>query len=173
MLCQNINPLGEDMKMLGGVLIVLLFCVALGSMLFAQQAQTITIRIIDVSKGRSLQKQQVMIYPLYTGNDKTSIDTSESIQLETGTRGDAQFHVTEPMPNRLMVKVILSHGHWWCGSIEFADVQEVIQKGIVGLPPGPKPKKTDVTVNPVPGEIIFLARPMTFFERLIHPLVKG
>lgn len=49
---------------------------------------------------------------------------------------------------------------------------DLIQKGVVGPDPGPKQEKSSAAVKSVPGEVIILTRPMSFFERLLYPLVK-
>jgi hypothetical protein len=47
--------------------------------------------------------------------------------------------------------------------------QDLIQKGILE---GEKLTTPAVPVKAEPGEILFVARPFTFFERLFYPLLK-
>ncbi|HTY64134.1 MAG TPA: hypothetical protein VMG30_17930 [Acidobacteriota bacterium] len=135
-------------------------------------AQAITVRVVDVTNGHLLTNYQASISPLYTEQNESSTKPSQELGIQSDKNGIIQISLPEPIPQRLFIKLNLKAGHWQCGSVKFADTQEAIQKGIVGLSPGPKPSKTHVVVKAMPGEIVFLARPMTFFERLLYPLVK-
>jgi hypothetical protein len=47
--------------------------------------------------------------------------------------------------------------------------KELVQKGIVV---GRELSSPTTSVNAEPGEILFVARPLTFFQRLFYPLLK-
>lgn len=157
-------------KVFQNVLITYLFMLCVTPLSFAQ---TITIRAVDVTSGHSLKQYRATIWLLYTKQDASSTKQVPELEIQSDSSGIIRFSLPEQVPQRLFIRLILKEGHWRCGSVEFADSQELIQKGIVGLSPSPKSNKTDVVVKAMPVEIVFLARPMTFFERLLYPLVKS
>jgi hypothetical protein len=53
-----------------------------------------------------------------------------------------------------------------------AVTQDVIAKGIVQPMPEADARKSAVPVERIPGRIVFVAHPMSFWERLLYPLVK-
>jgi hypothetical protein len=117
--------------------------------------------------GHPLQNQPISISLLYDKSEKTPAKY-EALNLKTDEKGESQFSLPEPAPSQLAAQVHLTSEHWHCGCSVLATTQDLIQKGIVG----PRSSKS---VNPViaqPKEILFLARPFTFFERLLYPFVK-
>jgi hypothetical protein len=135
-------------------------------------AQVITIRVINITNGRPLQNQKVSISLLYNGGERPPTKYEGIVNLETNVKGEAQFELPDPPPRQLSISVRISE-KWRCGCRQDANTQDVIQKGIVALSPSYEYKKGDVVVKAIPGEIIFPARPYNFFERLLHPLIKG
>jgi hypothetical protein len=53
-----------------------------------------------------------------------------------------------------------------------AHTEDVISKGIVDATPPNKAKASTTPANAEPGQIVFIVRPYTFFEKLLYPLVK-
>jgi hypothetical protein len=151
-----------------------LFCLLpiwLGSLCFAQ---LVTIRVIDARNGYPLQKRQASLRLLYGKNEKTPAKYEPTLLLETDDNGEAQFKLPEPAPEHLEAWVgITSEEHWWCGCLLSVLTQDVVQKGIGGSWPGPGSQKSPVSEKAVPGEILFLARPWTLFEKLLAPLLRG
>lgn len=134
-------------------------------------AQIITVRVIDVANGRPLQRQKVSVSLLYDKGEQTPPKYDATLNLETNVNGEVQFTIPEPAPMHLSAQVYLTSEHWRCGCTVFGTTQDVIQKGLASPQPGSASKKADVTTKA--SEILFLARPLTFFERLLYPLVKG
>ena len=135
-------------------------------------AQVVTIRVINTADGRPLQRQQVTVSLLYDKGEKTPPKYDANLSLESDANGEAHFTLPEPAPSRLSARVRLTSVHWRCGCEVLATMADVIQKGIVGpQPAGSKKSVTPVMVSP--GEIIFLASPLSFFERALYPFVKG
>jgi hypothetical protein len=134
--------------------------------------QEIRVRIINGKNGHPLPKQQVSVVLLYEGSETKPAKYDAVQHLDTDANGVAQFFLPEPGPAHLSIGVRLTSEHWHCGCDVAALVvtKELIQKGIVkgrGLSSPGKP------VTAALGEIVFVARPFTFFETLLYPLVKG
>ena len=133
-------------------------------------AQAVTIRVI-ATDGRPLQKQQVSVTLFYDKGEKHPAKYDAIVSLETNFNGEAQFTLPEPAPAHLAAQVRIDWGRWNCGCSVLAATQDLIQKGIVES--SAVPKKAAAPVKAVPGEILFVVRPLSFFERLLYPFVKG
>jgi len=136
-------------------------------------AQQITIRVIDARNGHPLQKREVLLRLHYGKDEEKPAKYEPILRLSTDADGKAQFGLPEPAPEHLEAEVRISmNEHWWCWCVESVATGEVSQKGIVGSRPGPWGKKSSASVTPVPGEVLFLARPFNLLERMWSPLAK-
>jgi hypothetical protein len=134
--------------------------------------QAIRVRVINGKNGHPLPKQQVSVSLLYEGNETKPAKYDAIQHFDTDANGVAQFSLPEPAPAHLSVGVRLTSEHWHCGCAAPALVvtKELIQKGIVEGWELSSPSKP---VTAAPAEIVFVARPFTFFELLLYPLLKG
>lgn len=135
-------------------------------------AQPVTVRVIDVHNGRPLEKQHVSLSLLYEKGQRTPAAYEPNLTGETDENGKVQFQIDDPVPSRFSVMVRLTSEYLRCGCWVMGATQDLIQKGIVGPGPGPKSEKSDAALKAAPGEVLVLARQMSFFERLLYPLVK-
>lgn len=135
-------------------------------------AQPVTIRVIDIHNGRLLQKEKVSVTLLYDKGERTPATYEPNINGETDANGGMQFRIAEPDPAHFSVMVHLRSEYLRCGCWVMGDTKDLIQKGIVGPQPGAKSEKSDATIKAVPGELVIMARPMSFFERLFYPIIK-
>ena len=141
----------------------------LGSHLFCF-GQVISARVINAKNGHPLPKQHISISLLDEKGEKIETKQGALLELETDINGDAQFTLPEAAPAHLSARARLTSEHWRCGCWALVATQDVVQKGIVEgneLTTPAKPVKAE------PGEILFIARPLTFLERLLYPLEKG
>jgi len=140
---------------------------------FPCAAATISIRIINSKTGQPLQNQRVAVVLLYDKGEKIPLGYAASSQLETDANGEAQLSLPEPPPSHLGITVHLTSEHWHCACSDLAETQTVIQNGILVGETDNKLKIGNKIVQAEPGEVIFAARPFTFLEKLLYPLVKG
>jgi hypothetical protein len=136
-------------------------------------AQVVTVRVINAADGHPLQKQHVSVSLLYEKGEKAPTKYDANLSLETDANGEAHFTLPGPAPPHISAQVRLTSEQWRCGCGVLAATADVIQKGIVGPLAGAEPKKSAAPVKASPGEILFVARPLSFFERLLYPFVKG
>jgi hypothetical protein len=101
-----------------------------------------------------------------------NVSNAWSVNGSTDANGEARFRLPEPAPEHLAANVSVTSEHWHCGCGVLAVMQDVIQKGVVGPLPRVDSRKFAFPVEPVPGKILFVARPLSFFERLLYPLTK-
>jgi hypothetical protein len=134
-------------------------------------AQAVTIQVINGDNGRPLQKQIVSVTILYGKGESAPAKYDATLDIETDVNGAAQFRLPEPAPAQFAAQVRMDWARWHCGCGVLAVTQVVIQKGIVES--AADRKKSAVPMNPVPGQILFVARPLSLFERLLSPLLKG
>lgn len=136
------------------------------------QAQEVTIRIVNTANGRPLPKQAVTVSFLYDKayDKKIPAKYEATATGDTDMNGEARFKLPQPPPSHFSAEVHVDWSHWKCGCGVMGASDELIHKGIVER--GNGAKKPSVDIKPVPGEIVFVAYPMTFFERLIYPLLK-
>lgn len=135
-------------------------------------AQPVTIRVINVYNSRPLQKQKVYLTLMYFKPERPPANSELNLSGETDAKGEVQFQIPEPAPLHFSVMVHLTSEYLRCGCWVMSATQDLIQKGIVGPQPGPKQDNSDSAVKVAPGEVIVLTRPMSFFERVLYPLMK-
>lgn len=135
-------------------------------------AQSITIRVINSNDGKPLQKEEVLVNLMYGKGESTPAKYDPTVHLETDDAGEARLNLPEPAPAHLWVAVHLTSKHWHCACQDLVATYELIQKGIT-VRGSSKVKPTTGSANAAPGEIVFRARPLSFLERLLYPLVKG
>jgi hypothetical protein len=152
---------------LGWIVLCVLY---LGCPCFSQQ---ITIRVIDAGKGQPLGKQQVSIQFLYGEREKPPENYKSPLQLETDASGQVEFRLPEPAPAHLEARARLTPERWRCGCVALLATRELIQNGFAGPDPVRGPTLPAGPVKANPGEIVFVARPLTFWGRLLYPFVKG
>lgn len=136
-------------------------------------AQGITVRVISAADGRPLPKLNVTLSLLYEKGEETPAKFNAQPSLETDANGEAQFRLPEPAPKHLSVRVEINWARWRCGCGVLVATQKVIQKGIVNSAASSSQLRRSPNLNrAVPGQIRFVARPLTLFERLLGPLLK-
>jgi hypothetical protein len=136
-------------------------------------AQAVTIRVINASDDRPLQNQPVWVSLLYEKGEATPAKYDANLTLQTDGSGEARFVLPEPPPAHLAVRVGIDWGRWHCGCNVLAVTNDVIQKGIVdSAASANQSKRSPALVKAVPGEVRFVARPLTFLERLLGPFLK-
>jgi hypothetical protein len=150
-----------------------LACVLLLALAPSCLAQTVAIRVISANDARPLQKQHVSVSLLYVKGEATPAKYDANLTFETDVNGEVHFVLPEPAPTHMSAQVHLTSEHWRCGCGIVVATDDLIQKGIVGPPPEGESRKSAAPVKTVPGEILFVARPLSFLERLLYPFVKG
>jgi hypothetical protein len=124
-------------------------------------AQAVTIRIINANDGSPLRDQKVSVSLLY---DKGEAQPANY---------NGHFVLPGPAPTHISAQVRLAPSHWRCGCGVLIATEELIRKGTVGPLPAADSGKSAASVKTAPGEILFVARPLSFWERLLYPFVKG
>ena len=134
--------------------------------------QAVTVCIINAKNGHPLKKQTVTISPLYKKGEKTPAEYDTDVRLETDASGEVRFTLPEPAPARVSVWAGLPSEHWRCrcDAAVFVATQDVVQNGIVEGQEFLTKSATPLKASP--GRIIFLARPITLFERIMAPLAR-
>lgn len=132
--------------------------------------QKITVRVVDAKNGHPLPRQQVSIS--FLDGQNRPLEHPSVLALETDAEGQASFALPEPIPAHLSVQVRLTSEHWRCGCAVLAATREILQKGSVGAEPEHTASPASGGGKAGPGQIIFFARPLGLFERLLYPLVK-
>lgn len=137
-------------------------------------AQTVTVRVVNASDGRPLQNQHVSVSLLYEKGEPAPVKFDANLSLQTDANGEARLVLPKPAPAHMAAQVRLTTEYWHCGCMVLAVTQDVIQKGIVdSAASASESKRSPSLVKAVPGEILFVARPLSFWERLLAPLLSG
>jgi hypothetical protein len=160
---------GTDMaSFLRFFVLVLLLC--LGPICLAQE---VTVRLINAANGRPLQKQAVSVSLLYDKRYDKSIPAKYDavLNLETDVNGEAHFRLPVPPPAHFSAQVHVDWSRWRCGCGIMGSTDDLIGKGIVGPVPTTD-SSTSVRLKAAPGQVLFVARPLSFFERLLYPIMK-
>lgn len=117
-----------------------------------------------------LSNREASLQLLYDKGDPILAQYEHTLLLRTDEHGEAHFNLPDPAPEHFEAWVgIGSEEHWWCACRMLGATKDVVQKGVVG--PQPRSlKPSSRTANP--GEILFVARPWTLFDRIVAPLVR-
>jgi hypothetical protein len=127
------------------------------------------IRLVNAENGHPIQKQPISVSMLYVKNEKAPPKYDSTIRLETDANGEAHFGLPDPAPAHVSAQVHLTSENWRCGCMVLVSTEDLIQKG-ASVPK--LAKGSDKVITTEPREILFVARPLTFFERLIAPLLR-
>jgi hypothetical protein len=147
----------------------LLACFLLLFVAPACRAQTVTVRLINSADGHPLPKQTVMLSLFYDKGEKPAANFTRGLTLETDTNGRAQFTLPDPPPAHLAASVKIDWARWHCACTLLAATEDVTRKGIVV---SAAVHGDSTAAKAAPGEVLFLARPLTFFERILYQLMK-
>ena len=126
-------------------------------------AQTVRVRVINGWDARPLPKQAVFVQFFYEHPAKSSFP----LRIETDANGEAQFSIPESPPDHIDVSVAVTSEYWHCACAVMADTEEVPHKGILQYRRPNVPNAPFPPANTEPGQIVFVARPFTDFERFI------
>lgn len=132
-------------------------------------AQAVTIRVVNANDGSPLQKQPVSVTLSYSKGEKSLA----TLDFETDQNGEVHFVLSKPAPERLSARVRLTSEHWRCGCGVVVPTKALLQEGVVGPLPAGQSEHSAARIKTAPGEILFVARPLSFWERLLYPFVKG
>jgi hypothetical protein len=148
---------------------LLLLCI--GSFCQAQEAK---VRVINAANRRPPPKQAVSVSFLYDKKYDKEIAAKyvAALNLETDANGEAYFKLPEPPPVHFSAEVRMDWSHWKCGCGILGSTDDLVRKGIVGPVATTDSKKSAALFKAVPGEILFAARPLSFIERLLYPIMK-
>jgi hypothetical protein len=137
-------------------------------------AQEAKIRVINGADGRPLPKLAVSVSFLYDKKYDREIPANydPSLKLETGKNGEANFKFPQPPPAHFSVQVRVDWSHWHCGCGIIGSTEDLVREGINGPSSVSDEKKLAVRYKADRGEILVIARPLSFFERLLYPLTK-
>jgi hypothetical protein len=142
-------------------------------------AQDAKIRVINGANGRPMPKLAVSVSFWYDKKYDKEIPANydRSLKLETDGNGEAHFKFPQPPPIHFVAEVRMNSPHWYCGCVILASTDGLVREGTVGpLDVGPlggkDAKKFAARYKAAPGEILVIARPFSFFDRLLYPLTK-
>ena len=136
-------------------------------------AQEAKIRVVNGANGRPLPKLAVSISFLYDKKYDKEIPRNHDafLNLETDENGETHFKFPQPPPTHFSAQVRVDL-HWHCGCLILASTEDLVRDGITGPLSASDEKKFAGRNKAVPGEILVIARPLSFFERLLYPLMK-
>jgi hypothetical protein len=129
--------------------------------------QAVKVRVINGNDGRPLPRQTVSVEFFSEKPPRVS----SPLHFETDSDGEAQFSVPE-FTSEIDVRLNLASKHWHCACWVMADTETVLRGGILQTPPTTAPNAPLPPPNMEPGQIVFIARPFTAFEKLLYPLLE-
>ena len=88
-------------------------------------AQTVRIRVVDVTNGSPIPKQQISVSGLY----------GKELILVTDANGEVQFELPKPSSAQFAVRADINYARWYCACLAFVTTAEVIQKGFMAKAP--------------------------------------
>jgi len=133
-------------------------------------AQVVAVRVVNANNGQPLQGRQVSVSLLYEKGEPVPEKYDANLSLLTDAKGEVHFALPNPAPAHISAQVHMPDS-WRCACGILAPTEELIHSGIVA--PGVTAGKPATAAKAVPGEILFSAGPLSFWERLLYPFVKG
>jgi hypothetical protein len=133
--------------------------------------QVVRVRVVNGKNGQPLVKQHISISLQYRAGEPQPTKYGPRLSIETDANGVAHVSLPEPAPAHLSVSAHLTSEYWHCVCTTPPSVasKELWQEGILVGGESGSPK---AWAKAAPGELLFVARPFTFFERIFYPLYK-
>lgn len=135
-------------------------------------AQTITVRVLNGKNGRPIAGQKVTITASQI--EKPKAGEWDNLRAKTGNDGAVSITVP-PHSVGLGISVQLDAARWngSCGAA--IKTVALLSSGLLlGITPGGKQAKIEGREpKPLPGEALCVTTPLSFWERLLYPFVKG
>jgi hypothetical protein len=127
--------------------------------------ETFKVRVLNATDSKGIAKQQISISYIYEkGQGQAS---GGVVASQTNAQGEAEFTIPNPLPSRVSIHVKADDRHWRCACLALVATNDLLQTGFLG-PAGAQNK-----AKARPREAIFTLIPLSFWERLLYPLVKG
>jgi len=140
-------------------------------------AQTITIRLVDLTNQSPISNQHVYVFGLSgkaeMKEEKVRLELSNPLAadmtLVTDIKGEATFDLPKSVPPYFYVRAQLSGRHWDCFCGPRIATAELVQKGIVVRN---DERKAEPSIQPKAKELLFALRPTPWWVRVFWPLLK-
>lgn len=133
--------------------------------------EVVKVRVLDASNGHPVPQQQVNFQFLDEAIPSQTHIRSSALNLTTDKNGEASLSLPAPTPKTLSVQIELTSGKWHCGCWFFGSTQAVLRQGFLESAAAKRTSSSSSSV-PAPGEIVFLARPYSFLEKLLYPIER-
>ncbi len=127
--------------------------------------QTVAVRVID-EKGKPLEKRRVAFS---VDGLKNGQPVGRDQNQETDAKGEARFALASSPPDVFFFYVDLGSPYWHCGCVGIAKTKTVVEEGILQ---SAATKNSEGLFKTKPGEVLIVARKLSFMERLLYPLMK-
>lgn len=136
-------------------------------------AQEARIRVINGANGDPLPKLTISVSFLYDKKYDKEVPANYDVflNLETDKNGEAHFKFPRPPPTHFSAQVRVDL-HWHCGCLVLASTEDLSREGVNAPSSASDEKKFAARYKAAPGEILVIARPLSFFERLLYLLMK-
>jgi hypothetical protein len=163
--------------MLSRVFVPLFFCL-LNAACFGQ---AVTVLIVNAANDRPVGNQRVYVSGLSRSLAMNDMEArvnlirnphSADLSLVTSDKGEVDFDLPKPAPAYFYVWARLSGPHWDCTCLVRVTTDEVAKKGFLTRSAYAE-RKHDATIQPRPGEVLFVLRPTPWWVRVFWPLLKG
>jgi hypothetical protein len=116
--------------------------------------------------------RQITIALLYEKGDTLPAQYDAQLTLTTDAEGQVEFTLPNPAPGHLSAHITLPQT-WTCQCMVLAKTQEIVDQGITAVNGSNGGAKSTLPFPKAsPKEILFLAHPASFWERLLYPLEK-
>lgn len=145
----------------------------------ASFGQSVTIRVIDLNDS-PFKNKQVYIAGLsaqaVSKKDERLKLTGKPIRADlsllTDSKGETRFDLPSPAPAYIYVRPVFSERVWDCTCFVSVTTNELLNKGFILISPAAR-KKLKPSIQPKPGEILFVMGRTPLWWQLLYPIEKG
>jgi hypothetical protein len=144
---------------------MLVLLVPLLGWVYSAYAQgTIVVRLIDVKNGNPVKKAYVLVYG-YSDYARGSPNYTFHASIRTDKNGKAEFRIPETAP----VYLSLTASDWESHDSDTFRTADVQKSGVI-TPRAAFARATELNVSPLPGEIVFVFRRFTWWQRILQEI---
>jgi hypothetical protein len=136
------------------------------------RAQTLTVRIVNARSGRPLRGETVTVALLYGRGQTPPAGYPAIMNQQTDARGEARFLLPKRLPEHFSAQAQVDWSRWRCGCGILGSTRALLRRGVVGPVARTGLRKPAPPLKATPGEVLFVARPLSLFQRLLYPIMK-
>jgi hypothetical protein len=139
--------------------------------------QRVTVRVIHFDETPFGNKQVYVSAQAASWKEARLKLTGKPIRADfsllTDSKGETAFDLPNPLPAYIYVRPVFSKRVWDCTCLIRVATDELLQKGLIFFSFPAERKKASPSIQPRPGEVLFVMKQTPLWWQLLYPIEKG